>query len=107
MKQFPSFLSWMPSLPGLAGDPFMPVQDHLGWEGWMAADFDREMPPVSIEDVERVVIDVGHRPFPLEMVLGADVPDRRLCFADEDQETPSVRRAVSVLAPTSMSCAAS
>src|SRR4029077_6585475 len=46
-------------LAGLAGDVLMAVQDHLGGEGRMSADLDGEMAPVSIEDMERVVIDVG------------------------------------------------
>src|SRR6266436_4273122 len=48
-------------LARLAGNVFMTVQDHLGREGRMPADLDGQMAPVRIEEVKRVVVDIGHR----------------------------------------------
>ena len=43
----------------LAGDVFMAIQDHLGGERWMPADLDGDMPPVTVENMKRVVVDIG------------------------------------------------
>src|ERR1700757_2735192 len=47
----------------LAGNIFMAIQDDLSGERRMAADLDGQMAPVRIEDMKRVVVDVGHRLF--------------------------------------------
>ena len=52
----------------------------------MSADLDGEMAPVSIEDMERVVIDVGHRLLSLDVVMRADIPHRRLRATDQNHE---------------------
>ncbi len=44
---------------GLAGDMLVTVQDHLRTERRVASHLDRQMTPIRVEDVERVVIDVG------------------------------------------------
>src|SRR6516164_1344648 len=46
-----------------AGDIFVAVQDHLGGERWMPANLDRQMAPVGVKDMERMVVDVRHRLF--------------------------------------------
>src|SRR6267142_1282464 len=70
-------------LARLAGNVFMTVQDHLGREGRMPADLDGQMAPVRIEDVKRVVVDIGHRLFSFDVVLRADIPHRRLRLTDQ------------------------
>ena len=40
----------------LAGHIFMTVEDYLGRERRMAADFNRDVAPLGIEDVEGVVV---------------------------------------------------
>ncbi len=71
---------------GLAGDVLMTIQDHLHGEGRMSADLDGEMAPVSIEDMERVVIDIGHRHLSLDVVIRADIPHRRLRATDQNHK---------------------
>jgi hypothetical protein len=39
----------------------MAVQHHLGGKGRVAADLGRQVAPVPVEDVERVVVDKGER----------------------------------------------
>src|SRR5258707_15495273 len=56
-------------LARLAGDVLMAVQDHLGRKGGMTADLDGEMAPVRVEDVKRVVVDIGHRLLAFDVVL--------------------------------------
>src|SRR6202047_4953003 len=62
----------------LAGNVLMAVQDHLGRKGRMTADLDGEMTPLWIEDMKRVVVDIGHRLLAFDVVFGADIPHRRL-----------------------------
>src|SRR5438874_9094782 len=50
------------SLARLAGNVLVAVQDHLGREGRMPADLDREMAPVRIEDVKRIVVHIEPAP---------------------------------------------
>jgi len=45
--------------PGDAFDPLVAVQDQLRTERGIAAHTDRHMPPVAIDDVKIVVLDVG------------------------------------------------
>src|SRR5437868_2486900 len=45
-------------LAGLAGDVLVAVQDHLGREGRMPADFNGEMTPFGVQDMKRVVVDI-------------------------------------------------
>ena len=53
----------------------------------MAAYLDRDVAPVGIEDVERVMIHIWHRLLSFEpMLLGTDVPHWSLCTCDQDQE---------------------
>src|SRR5208337_1728591 len=63
-------------LAGLAGDVFMAIQDHLGGERRMPADLDGDMPPITVENVERVVVHI--RRLPLKVAIRLYVPDR--CF---------------------------
>src|SRR3981189_216237 len=62
------------SLARLAGNVLVAVQDHLGGEGRMPADLDREMAPVGVEDVKRIVVYIGHRLLSLDVVLLAHTP---------------------------------
>src|SRR5437867_6420885 len=64
----------------------MTIQDHLGWKWRMSADLDGHMPPVGVENMERVVIDIGHRFLPLQVMLAHDLPNRSLSSADQDQK---------------------
>ena len=78
----------MPALR-LAGNVLMSVQHHLGGEGRMPADLDGDVSPVGIEDMEGVMIDVGHRLFPFDVMIGADIPHRRLRAAHQNEKQPS------------------
>src|SRR6266566_1075604 len=49
-------------LARLAGNVLVAVQDHLGGEGRVPADLDREMAPVRIEDVKRIVVHIEPAP---------------------------------------------
>src|ERR1700751_5775019 len=60
----------------LAGNVLMTVQDHLGGEGRMPTDLDRQMAPVAITDVKGIVVDVRHRLFSFDVVVRADIPHR-------------------------------
>src|ERR1700751_2794912 len=73
-------------LARLAGNVLMTVQDHLGGEGRMPADFDGQMAPVRGEDVKRVVVHIGHRLLSFDVVLPAGLPHRRLLPTDQDQK---------------------
>src|SRR4030095_3342759 len=73
-------------LAGLAGHVFMTIQDHLGRKRRMPADLDGHMPPVGVEKMKRVMIDVGHRFLPLQMMPGPSLPNRSLGPADQDQK---------------------
>jgi putative transposase len=70
----------------LAGDIFVAVQDNLGGERRMPADLDRQMAPIAVEDVERIVVDIRHRLFSFDVMLGAHIPHRRLGATNQDQE---------------------
>src|SRR6266404_2537970 len=76
----------------LAGNVLMAVQDHLGRKGRMTADLDGEMAPLWIEDMKRVVVDIGHRFLAFDVVFGADIPHRRLRPTDQDQKQALVDR---------------
>src|SRR5262249_28477053 len=90
VKQFPSLVKTVPRLARLAGHVFVAVQHHLGGKGRVAADLDRQVAPVPVEDVERVVVDKGDRLLSLDVVIGADIPYRRAGASDQDQNTPCV-----------------
>ena len=64
----------------------MTVEDHLGRERRMAADFNRDVAPLGIEDVEGVVVHIGHRLLGFDVMVGADVPYRRLGTAYQNQK---------------------
>src|SRR5215831_7720353 len=70
----------------LAGDIFMAVQDHLGRERRMAADLDRQMAPLPVNDVERVVVDVWDWFLSFDVMVGADIPHRRFCATDQHEK---------------------
>ena len=55
----------------------------------MPANLDRDVAPVGIEDMERVVVDVGHRLLALDVMIHADIPHRRLRAAHQNQRQPS------------------
>jgi hypothetical protein len=64
----------------------MAVQDHLGGEGRMAADLDRQVAPVAIENVKGIVVDVRGRRLSFDVVVGADGPNHGRCPTDRDQK---------------------
>ena len=66
----------------------MTVQDHLGGERRMPADLNGDVAPLGIEDMKRVMIDVGHGLLALDVMVGADVPHRRLGAAHQNQKQP-------------------
>jgi hypothetical protein len=45
-----------------------------------------KMAPVGVEDVKRIVVDVRHRRFSFDVVLGGDIPHRCAGPADQDQK---------------------
>src|SRR5438309_11209445 len=87
-KTIPLFLEVNLLPAGLAGDIFMTIQDHLRRKRRMPGDFKGDVPPLWIPDVERVVVDVGHRLLPLQVALAADLPNRGLSLGDQNQEQP-------------------
>jgi len=91
VKQFPSLVKLRPALR-VASDVLVAVQHHLGRERRMPADLDGQMAPVGVEDVERIVVDVGHRLFSLDVVLCADIPHRRLGSTNQDQKQAPLDR---------------
>jgi len=52
----------------------------------MPAYLDGQMAPVGVEDMKRIVVDIGHRLFSLDVVLAAYIPHRRLGAANQDQK---------------------
>jgi hypothetical protein len=52
----------------------------------MAADLNGDVAPLRIEDVERIVVDVGHRPFWFNVMGGVDIPHRRLGSTHQNQK---------------------
>jgi hypothetical protein len=52
----------------------------------MTADLDGDMAPFRIENVKRVVIDVGHGLLSLDVMVGAYVPHGRLGAAHQDEK---------------------
>jgi len=64
----------------------MTIEDYLGRERRMAADFNRDVAPLGIEDVEGVVVHIGHRLLGFDVMVGADVPHRRLGTAYQNQK---------------------
>ena len=70
----------------LAGDVLMTIKDHLSRERRMAADLDGDVAPLRIEDMKRIVVDIGHRPFWFDMMVGANIPHRRLSSAHQNQK---------------------
>src|ERR1700757_2585163 len=85
-KAVPLFGKSEARLARLASDVFVTVQYHLGGEWRMPADLDGQMAPVGVEDVERIVVDIGHRLFSFDVVLYVDIPHRRLGSANQDQK---------------------
>jgi len=75
-------------LARLAGHVFVAVQHHLGWKRRVAADLDRQVAPVPVEDVERIVVHKGDRLLSLDVMIGADVPHRRAGATDQYQKQP-------------------
>ena len=64
----------------------MTVEDYLGRERRMAAYFNRDVAPLGIKDVEGVVVHIGHRLLGFDVMVGADVPHRRLGTAYQNQK---------------------
>src|SRR5271169_6143397 len=71
-------------LARLTGDVFMAVQDHLRGERWMPADLDGDMPPVTVENMERIVVHIGL--LPLKVIVRLYVPYRCLGPTNQNQE---------------------
>src|SRR5882724_11572972 len=72
----------------LTGYVFVTIQHDLSGKRRVPADFYGEVAPVRIEDIKRVMIDVGHRLLSLDVMVGADIPNRRLSAADENEKQP-------------------
>src|SRR5215813_2138781 len=83
VKQFPSLVKTVPALRAWQATYSWPF--NIIWEG-VAADLDRQVAPVAVEDVERVVVDKGDRLLSLDVVIGADIPHRRAGASDQDQK---------------------
>jgi hypothetical protein len=59
VKQFPSFAKPIPALRAWQAPYSWPPVHDLGGEGRMARHLDRQMAPLGVHGVERVVVDVG------------------------------------------------
>jgi hypothetical protein len=68
----------------------MTVEDYLGRERRMAADFNRDVAPLGIEDVEGVVVHIGHRLFGFDLMVGADIPYRHWARPTRIRNRPCV-----------------
>ena len=73
MKQLPTLVNAIPAARGLAGHVLVAVEDDLRAERRMPRHLDRHMPPLGVDDVKRIVVDVFASPL--------DVDDRA-GFAD-------------------------
>ena len=73
-------------LTRLTGDVLVAIQDYLRWERGMATDFNGDMPPVRIQNVKGVVINIWHRLLFLDVMVRADIPHRCLCSTDQNQK---------------------
>ena len=90
-KAIPLFTKGDLFLLGLTGHVFMTVEDHLNIKRRMGTEFDGRMPPLRVQDVERIVIDVRDlgRDVP-DLLLGAmDVENRHGCPSNDDTKDPS------------------
>ena len=72
-------------LTGLAGDILVAVQHDLRGERRMAAYFNGDVSPLGVQNVKGIVVDIRHRLLFLDVVIGADIPHRRLGPADQDK----------------------
>ena len=52
----------------------------------MAADLDRQMAPVAIEDVKGIVVDVRGWRLSFDVVVSADGPNHGRCPTDQNQK---------------------
>ena len=64
----------------------MAVQNDLGGKRRVPAQLERNVAPLSVQDVERIVIHVGRRRFPGDSAIRVDVPHWRRRAAHQDQE---------------------
>jgi len=79
---------------GLTGYIFMTVKDHLSIKGWMRTEFDHEVTPFGVHDVEGIMIDVAHLGFDVgDALLGAlDLEHWHRCQGSDDAEDTSEGR---------------
>jgi len=78
-------------LPCLTSHIFMPVKDNLGSKRGMGTEFDRQVSPLRVQDMEGIMIDV--RDFALDVrdsLLGpVHVENRCGCKSSDDVEDPA------------------
>ncbi len=77
-----------PRLPRLAGHVLVAVEDDLRPKGRVPGHLDREMPPLLVQDVEGVMVDIGLLPGEVPNAAGRralDVPHPRHRPGDQDQ----------------------
>src|SRR5215472_14270206 len=86
-KTIPLLLKLDLLAPSLTGHIFMTIQDDLHRKGWMPRELDRDVSPLAIPDVKRVVVDVRHGLFPLQVVLARWFPKRVLEPCQPKSET--------------------
>ena len=72
--------------PPLACDVLVPIQDHLGGKGRVAADLDGDVTPLGIEYRKGLMVHIRHRLLTLDVMLAANVPDRRLGASHQNQK---------------------
>jgi hypothetical protein len=75
-----------PCLAGLAGNIFVPIEHDLRRKRRMPAYFYSDVSPLRVQNMKRVVVDIGHRLLSLDVVVGADIPHRCLGSTDQDEE---------------------
>lgn len=56
----------------------------------MAADLNRDVSPIRIQDVKRIVVYIRHRLFRLDMIVPAHIPYACLRAAHQDQKQPAL-----------------
>src|ERR1041384_395582 len=66
----------------LTGHVLVAIQDHLRGEWRMSADLHGDVAPLRVEDMKRIVVHIWHRLLAFDVMVGADIPDRRLSAAN-------------------------
>ena len=62
------------------------VDHHLGWKRRMATDFDRDVTPIRVQDMKRIVVYIRHRLLRFDVIVLSHIPNARLRAAHQDEK---------------------